>query len=195
MQKLEDIYKGTFFKNRHKLNWRVPFVCDAIQKVLKPVSVIDVGCAIGDYIMGFQHRGIAAIGLEGSKNCLPYLQVSEKMVYIKDLREPIDIGKYDLAMCFEVLEHVEEEFADMLVDNLVRMADRLLLSAATPGQEGHHHVNCQERDYWIYKFDQRGYIRDKKIEDAIKIEWESLKNKKEMRSYYENLLFFQRWTD
>jgi hypothetical protein len=31
------------------------------------------------------------------------------------------------------------------------------MSAAPPGQGGHHHVNCKDKKYWIEKFEQYGF--------------------------------------
>jgi len=192
MLAVENMYKATFFSKRHKLSWRVPYVCDAICKVINPISVIDVGCGIGDYVKGFADRHVIAGGIEGSKNCLPYLVVLGSCIYIQDLRQSVYTFKYDLAMCLEVLEHIEPEYADILVENLVRMSNKLLVSAAPPGQEGHYHLNCQEPYYWIDKFKNHGYKLDMGIVYQIQEEWEPVKHKKEMRAYYNNLLFFYR---
>lgn len=192
MQPLEDIYKGSFFSRRNRLAWRVPHVCDAVCKVYNVRSVIDVGCAIGDYVKGFQERGMYAVGLEGSSNCIPYLEIPEGVFFRRDLRKKIDVGWYDLVICLEVLEHIEPEYADMLVGNLSGMSDKLLLSAALPGQGGHYHVNCQERRWWEEKFEKHDYLLD--IETMAKIRdcWKPVRHKKEMGAYYNNLICFNR---
>jgi len=199
--KVEDMYKGNFFSKRHKLSWRVPFVCDAICNVLNPNSIIDVGCGIGDYVKGFQDRKVdTAHGIEGSVNCLPYLVVPKYYIFIQDLRQKIclnydgicHVSKYDLAMCFEVLEHIDPECADILVENLIMLSDGILVSAAPPGQEGHYHVNCQEPYYWIDKFKKHGYELNMNIVYQIQEEWEPVRHKKEMRAYYNNLLYFEK---
>jgi len=193
MKLLEDIYKGAFFARRDRLAWRAPIVCGAIHKVIAPRHVIDVGCAIGEYVAYFIKMGIDAWGLEGSKNAIPFLKVPAERVFIRDLRKPVRVGgHYDLALCLEVLEHVESWAADILVGNLTVMAPRILVSAAPPGQGGHHHVNCQPKSYWVGKFTQRGYIHDALIEDEIRRLWEPCRHKKEMSAYYNNLLFFRR---
>lgn len=191
---LNHIYKGSFFSRRYKLSWRVPYVCDAIAKVFAPMSLIDVGCGIGDYVSGFRSLGIDAKGIEGSTNCLPYLSVDKELIYIEDIRRVVaGVGKgYDLAICFEVLEHIEESFLYNVIFNFHSLSNKLLVSAAGPGQKGHHHVNCREPAYWERMFSSRGYKRDKHIEDEVKDGWKQVKHKKEMSSYYNNLLFFER---
>ena len=145
---VEDTYRESFFKRRHKLNWRAPIFCDAVIKVFRPSSVVDVGCAIGDIVAGFRDRGISSMGIEGSSACLKYLAVDRSSVIIQDLRHSFTEGRWDLVTCLEVAEHIEPEFAGVFVKNLVGLGDQILLSAAPPGQDGHGHVNCQDSRYW-----------------------------------------------
>lgn len=191
MMTVDEMYKASFFAKRDKLSWRVPLVCGAVCEVLDPTSLIDVGCGIGDYVSGFLMHGVNACGVEGSKNCIPYLAAPEDKIFIRDLREIIDVGYYDVALCLEVLEHIEEEFADTIVYNLNCMSDRVLVSAAPPGQKGHYHVNCQEKQYWIEKFAKYGFKRDESIEERIKKEWFPMR-RKEMSAYYKNLIYFRK---
>lgn len=195
MLPVSEMYKGSFFSRRSRLSWRVPHVCNAIDKVLNPLSIIDVGCGIGDYVDGFLTRGVFAYGLEGSKNCLPYLVVPEDKIIITDFRnrdKTLNWYWYDLVLCLEVLEHIEEEYANNVIYNFSTMSDRILTSAAPPGQGGHYHVNCQPKKYWENKFGNYGYKRYEGIEEAIKKEWEPVKHKKEMAAYYNNLMYFGR---
>ena len=190
---LEDIYGRRFFARRHTLKWRVPIVCDAVKAILDPSNIVDVGCTVGDFVRGFQEIGVDAAGIEGSKNSFDYLQCNHDSVYFSDLRKPLpkDIPFFDLAMCFEVAEHIESEFAEMFTGNLERLSDRILISAATPGQGGHYHVNCQPHSYWIDMFSKLDYQLNEDIVAAFRKHWKPWQKKKEMSSYYKNLLFFE----
>lgn len=194
MEDLNYIYKSGFFSRRHKLSWRVPYVCNAVIDVLNPKSIVDVGCGIGDYVDGFLVRGINAYGIEGSENCLPYLEAPKDRITIDDIRNRLNgaFGWYYLVLCLEVLEHIEEEYADIIVYNFSNMSDRILTSAAPPGQGGHYHVNCQPQSYWIEKFVKYGYKYDESVVKRIRTEWEPVKCKKEMSAYYNNLMYFER---
>lgn len=192
MNPLEEIYPNRFFSRRNSLNWRAKFVCEAVRDVLAPVSVIDVGCAIGDLVKRFLALGIDAYGLEGSRGCLPYLEVESDRVFIEDLRLPIDVGRYDLAICFEVAEHIEPEYADQFLANLTGMSDRVLMSAAPPFQGGHYHVNCQPQEYWTEKMAALGFAPDTGIVEAIKQRLAPWQNKPGIKAYYQNLLYFER---
>lgn len=165
MTPLENIYKGAFFKRRDSLAWRVPIICNAVVDTfeLSPGNkIMDVGCAIGDYVDGFYERGFKARGIEGSPRAMEYFvkRVADKIL-IHDLRTPLpsSISRFNLCMCLEVAEHIEEEYSDVFLDNLCQISRKILLTASPPGQEGHHHVNCQPDEYWEEKMLQRGYQR------------------------------------
>lgn len=192
MKSLRDIYKGSFFNKRWKLNWRAPYVCEAIRDILAPKRVIDVGCATGDLVKRFLELGVDAWGLEGSANVIPFLEIPEDRFLLYDLRLPLYVGQYDLVICFEVLEHIEPEYADRLVRTLCLMSDRLLLSAAPPGCGGHYHVNCQFPDYWVEKLKEYGYTLNLDIGERLKKAWAPWKSKPGIKAYYEHLLFFEK---
>ena len=189
---LKQIYKGRFFARRNSLNWRAEPVCTAINDALEPKSVMDVGCAVGDYVHYWKNNlNVPAYGIEGSPNAIEYFMTDSIFVY--DLREPIKLNiDIDLVTCFEVFEHVESEYTDQMLQNLAGMSHRILASAAEPGAGGHYHVNCQPRDYWIERMNHLGYRYDHTIVRMIQSLWEPWKKKKEMSSYYKNLLYFER---
>jgi len=188
MKPLHEIYGPKFFARRDKLKWRCPIICNAVNDVFEPNSVIDVGCGIGEYVQYWNEKlNTDAWGIEGSKECVPYL-VSDKIV-IQDMRLIQYVRlRSDLAVCFEVAEHIEEEYSDIFVENLTELSDRILVSAAPPGAGGHHHVNCQTQEYWHKKFLKFGYIYDEVQTQAIRQALQPWKHRKEL--YHNNLLYF-----
>jgi hypothetical protein len=55
-----------------------------------------------------------------------------------------------------VVEHVDERFLDNLL--LTLCSGRvILMTHATPGQDGYHHVNEKPDRYWIEQLPRRGY--------------------------------------
>jgi len=157
MKPLVDIYKRAFFTRRYKFNWRALHVADAFEKLYPDIfSYIDVGCATGDLVFEMGRRGHYSWGIEGSTHCWEFRMTDN--ILIRDLREPLEgLLRMDLCSCLEVMEHIEKEYSDILVDNLIKLSDKLILSAAPPGQKGHYHVNCQPLEYWIEKFRNKGY--------------------------------------
>ena len=165
---VEKTYGGGFFRRRNKLAWRVGLICETVAAIYEPKSLIDLGCANGDLVGGFNDLGVAACGIEGSSACLPHLACEKDRVMIHDLREPVLIhSKFDLCTCLEVLEHIEPEFANVIANSLAGLSNQLLVSAAPPGQGGIGHVNCQPKEYWIEKFAVRGFVRDKKKDELL----------------------------
>ena len=138
----------------------VPLVLDLI----KPKSVIDVGCGTGTWLKIFKDNGIDDIlGLDGT---WVDRQMMHKNIDEKNFRE-VDLEKlsfedvnrtYDLAVCLEVAEHLAPEAADLLVSNLTRFSRYVLFSAAIPFQGGINHVNEQWPEYWKRKFSKHGFL-------------------------------------
>jgi SAM-dependent methyltransferase len=133
---------------------------DKIIELMVPKTVIDIGCGTGRTMVHFQHRGIDVRGIEASRVAIKNSEIPH-LIYRRDLRKPIDLGRFDLAWCFEVAEHIHPQFVEVFVDNLVRAADVIAISAAPPGQGGEGHFNEQPQDYWVRKFQRRGYSLQK----------------------------------
>ena len=77
-----------------------------------------------------------------------------------DLSTPITppATRYDLALSLEVAEHLPAASADVFVDSLTALSDFVVFSAAIPGQGGRHHINEQWLEYWLERFEKRGYV-------------------------------------
>lgn len=129
---------------------------DFLNSLLKPTSIIDIGCGPGNYLIPFSQNGNIIFGIDACPTAGKFLDKTdfEKV----DLRFPyIPKQKYDLALCIETAEHIEEEYADIFLDTVVSSADNIFFTAATPGQRGSYHFNEQPHSYWIKKFQERGY--------------------------------------
>lgn len=122
-------------------------------------SVLDVGCGLGTWLAVFRGKGVLDLfGLDGSNVDRSMLQISEMQFKEWDLRKPFDLGrKFDLVLCLEVAEHLPESCSDEFVASLCKHSDRIVFSAAIPGQGGQHHVNEQWVGHWKLRFGQMGY--------------------------------------
>lgn len=162
-------------------------------QLYQPKTVIDVGCGIGDFVSWLLRNNIDAFGIEGSNNVERHLAIPVDHVFIRDLRDPLDItDRYDVAMCIEVAEHIEEEFADQFVLNLCQLSDILVMTIAGPGQEGHGHYNLQEKAYWIEKFNSQGYFRHEYDEGSIRYPWGPNPSHRWIRAIDNNLIIFKK---
>lgn len=122
------------------------------------MKIIDVGCGPGIYVKALRELGHDVIGIDPDKRCAETV----KSMFDED-------GKYDLAICLEVAEHIDEELADNVVKKLTELAPKIIFSAAVPGQGGHGHINCQPKEYWEHKFGKLNFVVDKdKTENFIK---------------------------
>lgn len=121
----------------------------------KPESVIDIGAAGGLYVWPMRDDfGVEVHAVDGCPRAARYGPVE-----IFDLREPyMPPRRYDLSLCLEVLEHIEPEYAQVIVNSLARCAPIALVTAAPPGQGGENHVNEQKPEYWIDRF-ARAWMR------------------------------------
>ena len=129
--------------------------------LLNPKSVMDVGCGRGAWLRTFHENGVPIIrGMDGSYINPAELMIPAECFSAVDLGKPFQIqGKYDLAVCLEVGEHLPVQSAKGLVANLTGSAPAVLFSAALPGQGGIHHVNEQWPSYWRDLFRSFGYHR------------------------------------
>lgn len=157
-----------------------------------PKSVIDIGCGAGMYIKEFYDKGIDVVGYEGSVSAIEYGLIPEKVI-LHDVRNELKIDrKFDLCLCVEVAEHVDEEKSDELMDLLCSISDAIIFTAAKPGQKGTGHVNCQNESYWVEKFKQKKFIFDVKTRDGLRKKIESLNFDLSSNFFYRNMMVFRR---
>jgi SAM-dependent methyltransferase len=162
----------------------VPSVLD----LLKPGSVIDVGCGDGTWLSVFREMGINDVyGLDGEYVDAKQLRIPQELFKPTDLSSPFTVErKFDLAMSLEVAEHLPPASAKGFVESLSRLAPFILFSAAIPLQGGTNHLNEQWPEYWVELFRTYDclpidFIRGK-IWSNPKVEW----------YYAQNTLLFAR---
>lgn len=158
-----EIYSEGYYKKRQEepLRSDARRVSNALLNYFEPSSVIDFGCAIGSHLELFHEEGIKTKGIEGNRAAFNHAVIPREYLEEHDLRDPYEPEySYDIALCFEVAEHLPERFADRLVDTLVAASNTIVMTAAPPGQVGRHHVNNQPREYWCQKFNSRGMEYD-----------------------------------
>ena len=114
------------------------------------MKIIDVGCGPGIYVQALREMGYEVEGIDPDPRC------PEKQISMFDVD-----GKYDLAICLEVAEHIDASLADDVVKKLTELAPTIIFSAAVPGQGGHGHINCQPKEYWEHKFGKMNFVLDR----------------------------------
>ncbi len=132
-----------------------------IVEMLKPASVIDVGCGIGTWTSEYIQAGVPRVlGLDGSYVDVSQLVIPAANFRAVDLSLPLkatDFGRFDLVNCLEVAEHLPTSASDSFVSFLTELSDIIVFGAAVPDQGGTHHVNEQWQSFWCRKFEQHNF--------------------------------------
>jgi len=126
--------------------------------MLRPRSVVDVGCGVGAWITAFKECGVSDIlGVDGAW-AADFHDLESHEFFQHDLSTSIELDRrFDLVICLEVAEHLESRCAPDFIKSLARLGDTVLFSAAVPLQGGTLHLNEQWPDYWAALFEQQGY--------------------------------------
>jgi SAM-dependent methyltransferase len=155
-----DPYTAAFYEDqmagsRRSAEVVAPWLIDLV----RPASVLDVGCGAGTWLRAFVDRGVTdVVGVDGDHVARSLLQIDPGAFRPIDLSRPFDLGcRFDLVLSLEVAEHLEAADAGTLVDSIIHHGDVVAFSAAVPFQGGTHHLNEQWPGYWIDRFAGRGY--------------------------------------
>jgi SAM-dependent methyltransferase len=130
-----------------------------------PSSILDVGCGTGTWLAAAKMLGAATVtGIDGVSLPPEKLHIPAGLILHHDLNNEFDLGqRYDVVFCLEVAEHLPFSSASRLIMSLTRHANKILFSAASPGQPGQNHINCQWPEYWQGLFNANGFACDDSI--------------------------------
>ncbi len=173
------IYNEAYVSKIVKKSWRyiqAPLQVNIMVDHFDPYSVIDIGAANGLHTNAFISRGCATMAIEGTEYFEVYLKENSTQYRIHDLREPLRLCKmYDLLHSAEVLEHIEEEYVDVVLKSICMHSDTLFITAS-PEKGGVAHVNPQPKEYWIERFSDHGFKYCKEETERIASEFTKLDN-------------------
>jgi hypothetical protein len=152
-------YSSNFYADHnHESRLSANMILPPIFKVLRPQSVIDVGCGAGVWMAAAKSLGARCVGLEG--DWIKDVKPPELDIRVVDLEQPITLDqRFDLAVCVEVAEHLSGQRGPGLIHDLCRLSDCVLFSAAIPGQGGTNHINEQWQSYWADLFAKNGFVQ------------------------------------
>jgi SAM-dependent methyltransferase len=132
---------------------------------------VDVGCGSGAYAAEAVRRGHPTLGLERSLSGRLIARsqgVSSKRFDLRRYAPVHDTADFDLAYCFEVAEHLPPLLGESLVTAMCGLAQKIVFSAAPPGQGGVGHINEQPAEYWHARFAARGFRHDAAASSTIR---------------------------
>lgn len=193
MKTLDEIYTREWFENDFAgLQPEFDIVADGIYRQFKPFCAIDVGCGPGMVVRRLRDH-TNAYGIDGARAGIDYaneldprldVAICQADITEPDLELPDFVGNFDidLVICTEVAEHLDEKDAPHLVKLLCSAMCPIVFTAAPPGQDGHHHVNCQYMSWWEELFNMHGATRDVEATHQLSRRWVRLNRLKHMRS-------------
>jgi SAM-dependent methyltransferase len=131
-----------------------------LTRALRCASLLDVGCGPGAWLAEYQKAGVDdVIGVDGDYVNRDRLLVPRERFRPLDVSQPFDLGRrFELVQSLEVAEHLSPHSSATFVRNLVAHGDRVLFSAAVPGQGGENHTNEQTLEFWRGLFAQHGFV-------------------------------------
>jgi SAM-dependent methyltransferase len=179
------LYNDEFYANRvdGTLN-SAKVIIPIIISLIKPKSVVDVGCGTGEWLATFKEHGVTDIlGIDGDYVDRQKLKISEHEFLPFDLRKPLRLNKeFNLVISVEVAEHLPIECAEAFVESLTLSGPVILFSAAIPFQGGLNHLNEQWPDYWHELFKKHNYT----IVDCVR---KQIWNNRDVAYYYAQNIF------
>jgi hypothetical protein len=136
-------------------------VVPLVVRLVRPESVLDVGCGRGAWLRCFGEHGVRRlVGMDGGYVEPGTLLIDPACFRAVDLNGPLrEDERYDLALCLEVAEHLPARSAGPLVEFLTESAPLVLFSAAVPGQGGVGHINERWPAYWEGLFRRCEFVR------------------------------------
>ncbi|MBF0384190.1 MAG: methyltransferase domain-containing protein [Magnetococcales bacterium] len=179
------VYDKAFMKwaNANQQSARV--VVPLVLSIWPAKTVVDFGCAMGDWLVVWEEHGLTITGVDGDYVDLEKLNIKKEYFIEGDLNQPQNLGKrFDIVQCLEVAEHIQPQNAQQLIDTLTNHSDAVLFSASPPGQGGEYHINEKPFSYWRDLFAKRDY----QLFDCIR---PALADKLEVKPWYRyNTMFF-----
>lgn len=191
MPKVPDYDGGFFDAGRQYFERGLPAWKEFVLEDLKATSIADFGCGQGDWLEPLEGT-IPVWGCDGFANeaHLRIKKANFRNVMLGQVKPAdLDVGKRDVVMSLEAMEHVVAERESDFLDCMLSADPRLVVFGVASGwgtydptqfkvnrlgeqipggpdwhiQWGRHHVNCQPVQLVIDKMAKRGYVVDEEL--------------------------------
>ena len=180
-----ETFNDEYMRKREYLIWRAPMVGSAIQKALQPMSVVDVGCSVGEFVKWFNENHIYSIGIDFSEDAYNRFKADKDAFWMIDMTEKNLVfqqeqEKFDLAICFEVggiLEGATNK--QRFANNLSKLSNKMLFA-----------VGADFQPEWKRRFLKLGFTEDASIANQIRDKLEIYRTKPAIKAIYNGIMFF-----
>jgi len=128
-------------------------------------SMLDVGCGPGGQVLQATDMGLTATGIDGDFT----VERPGDHWHIHDYTTGPSklVQQFDLVWSCEFVEHVYEKYMQNFLQDFAR-GTWICMTYAPPGFPGHHHVNCQPKQYWIDAIESLGYKYSEQDTQAVR---------------------------
>ena len=145
------------------------------KKHFNPKKMLFCGCGLGHRLLVADTFDIEAYGFDISKHAVentPYKNLRKKdILRVGDITKKIPFDmKFDLVVCYDLLEHLEEKDLDKALQNILKVGTKIFLFSipfdriSSDLYLDHTHKIFKTRDWWIKRIEENGF----KIEDPPK---------------------------
>lgn len=150
-------------------------VAEGIVKVIKPMSVLDVGCGPCGVANRLHELGVPVVAIDGSRASEACATPGVTWQHWEAGQGPYCCqDRVDVVASTEFLEHVRPEWEPYAVDTIAVNCLRVAVITASddPGRNPEtNHVNAQPKDYWLKRFEPLGLVRDLALEKRLADTW------------------------
>ncbi len=142
----------------------------------KPKTVLDLGCGLGHYGYTLDMWGVGYQGLDISKWAVKNTEYHHLKIKQGDIRDPQDFKDFDLVLCVDVLEHLEEKDLDQVLANVKTYGKSFLFSIPFLGDPNLNldptHRIKKEKQWWINKL--TNHFKIKEVPDYFLFKYQML---------------------
>ena len=154
-------------------------IAEHIANEIKPITVLDAGCAMGFLVESLRNRNIEAFGIDTSEfaiqNVLPEIK---PFCWVGSITEQFPQEKYDLIVCIEVLEHLPTSQAEKTIANFCNHSDLVLFSSTPVDYKEASHLNVNPVEYWTKLFARNNFFHDLDYDSTYITPWTMLYRRK-----------------
>jgi len=179
---INERFDDSYMKARSYIAWRSERICETLNDVFQPASVVDVCCATGDLVAGWNKLNVPAYGIDGSDAAITNRICKKNQIVQADVSKPIweyNLDNSDLCTCFATWEIFEPDKRWQLIKNLCMLSYKILIS-------------CTPEDLNKLKaiMKQFGYYQKEKPIEAVRERLEDIKRKQAIKTLYYNTHYF-----